>query len=167
MSPKPRLWSLGHRPPPAPHPPPPKLLLQPRYWLLITIPISQITRYKKLELSLSPTLTFEEHIRRLIGMVSNKLNSLTYLQNRALKIIYMHQPNTDLQYLHTLARITSIEQRASRQLTCLMVLQPWTTYFNVAVPGAVRPRNMQSITLHSHLWLHKYYKTIIKNSVKL
>lgn len=36
------------------------------------------------------------------------------------------------------------------------------THYDVA--GAVQPKNMQSITLHGHTWLHKYLnkKLILK-----
>lgn len=45
---------------------------------------------------------------------------LQRLQNRALKIIFKKHDSHMLPDLHTQAKLTSLDQRASRQLTCLM-----------------------------------------------
>lgn len=45
---------------------------------------------------------------------------LQRLQNKALKIIYKTQDSQTLQELHTIAKLTSVDQRANKQLICLM-----------------------------------------------
>lgn len=45
---------------------------------------------------------------------------LQRLQNRALKIIYQINDNQSLPELHITAKLTSLDQRANRQLACLM-----------------------------------------------
>lgn len=44
---------------------------------------------------------------------------LQRLQNRALRIIYRHTDRNSLPEMHTIAKLTSLDQRASRQLMCL------------------------------------------------
>lgn len=137
------------------HPQPPTLTMN-------GSPLTNTTKYKYLGLTLTPNLTFEDHTRKAIGLVTSKINSLSYLrkyvgsctalqiykttilplmeysnfiyplvpitlrkklqrlQNRALKIIFKNIDNLSLPELHNNAKLTSVEQRASRQLTCLM-----------------------------------------------
>lgn len=53
-------------------------------------------------------------------IASHLKKKLQRLQNRAMRIIYQHLPNTDMTTLHTMAKAGTLAQRASRQLLCLM-----------------------------------------------
>lgn len=135
------------------------------------VPLTIVTQYKYLGLVLTPTLTFDGHFRKSIGIVSAKQNTLSYLkhyassqtllliykttilplmeyakivyplvplplrkklqrlQNRALRIIYPSANSTqELESLHTISKLSTIEQRASRQLTLLMYRRTYNPY---------------------------------------
>lgn len=77
---------------------------------------TSLTIYKT---TILPLLEYSNVIFPLIPMA--KRRKLQRLQNRGLKIIFHRNLHRDLEDLHIGARLTSGEQRASWQLTCLCI----------------------------------------------
>lgn len=155
---------------------------------LSNTPLTTVIKYKYLGLTLTPSLTFEEHFRKAVGIVSAKLNTLSHLrqyictrtllliyktailplmeyaniiyslvpislrkklqrlQNQALKLIYARTDYVhDLEFLHITAKLTTIEQRANRQLILLTYRRAHNPYDYPLLPQTTSTRSSEKM----------------------
>lgn len=97
-------------------------------WVVVTSKINSLAYLRhyvgvatSLQIYKTTILPIMEYANFTYTVVPNHLSKkLQRLQNRAVKIIYKCHDNQALPKLHTQAKLTSIDQRASKQLTCLM-----------------------------------------------
>lgn len=84
--------------------------------------LKRYVNYKTLlQIYKTTILPLMEYSNIAYPLISKSLNiKKQRLQNRALKIIYSHQTNISLEEMHTNAKLTSLSQRADKQILSMM-----------------------------------------------